>query len=604
MSLRRVIFTLMFCSSGMLLAEKNTELPLPPFAGEVKDKGLFGNLSEDEKEALKASIKAEVLQELKTPDQAWKQDIKPQLNFLELDGYFRVRADAFHRCDLGTYIPATPANGNAPPIPGTGIGTSGCPPPLSYFNEPADASAAQRAAWLLSSNMRLRVDPTLNVTEDIRIKSTVDVFDNLVLGSTPNYMTGLSYGNPNMPNSFLAGTQNTPLIGINNPYGSINVKRLWGEVTTPAGELRFGRMPLHFGLGLMYNASTLDLNDYGDNIDGVMLATRVLGHYLIPGVSVSYTGASGKERGYSYIRESGKLYLNAEAGQRIDLDPVDNVYSFFLIFAKKDKLIDAKVLLNEGKVVWNYGALGSYRFQLKDSMYSMLNPDGHNINDIKKEMVDRNAHIGVLSLWGDFRWSKLQIEAEAVGILGHVGQSKGLWGASDANKNVPLWITQAGVAMRSKYTLLNDRLELGLDAGWASGGQVGERNTYFRFHPDYRVDFLLFNQILGTISNAVYVRPHVGYFFTENFSIRGDVISSFAPSAAATSGKNNLLGLELDGSLIYQADEGLHFMLQYGLLIPFAGLNHDKAVVTGPQFDKFGSATTASAIRLFAGINF
>ncbi len=587
MSSKFVLFLCFILSSSTLFAKKNSELPLPPFASEVKDKLIFGKLSEDEVATLKATLKSEILQELKVPEQEWKQDVQPQLNFLELDGYFRMRVDAFNHCDLGTYNPAN------------GIGTSGCPPPLSYLNA---ADAEQRPSWLLSANMRLRVDPTLNVSEDIRIKGTVDIFDNLVLGSTPYYMTGHEFPNPSIPMAFLSGTQNTPLVGINNPYGAINVKRLWGEVTTPAGELRFGRMPIQFGLGLLYNAGNLDTNDYGDNIDGVMFATRVFGHYLIPGASVSYTGAVGRGRGYNFSQEAGKVLVNAEPGPRYDLDPMDNVYSLFLMFSKKDKEIDAKVLLTENKLVLNYGLLGSYRFQLRDSMYAMLSPDkSDKWSDLNKEMIDRDAHMGVLSLWGDVRWSKLHIEAEAAGNFGRIANSKGLWGSDDANKDKkdPIWLIQGGVALKSKYAFLNDRLEVGLDAGWASGGQAGEKNTYFRFNPDYRIDMLLFNQILGTISNAYYLRPHVGYFFTENLGIRGDVISSFAAASEATPGKSHVLGLEIDGSVVYQSAEGLHLVLQYGLLIPFAGLSHMDTVDA-----KFRTATTASAIRLFAGISF
>lgn len=584
---RNCFFVCLIFSSGALFAGKGAELPLPPFASEIKEKPLFGKLSEDEMAVLKATIKSEIIQELKAPVQEWKQEEQPKLNFLTLDGYFRMRTDAFNHCDLGTYLPNEG-------------GTSGCPPPLSYLNADTGAGPEQRPSWLLSANMRLRVNPTLNVSEDIRIKGTVDVFDNLVLGSTPLYMTGMpNFPNPNMPLSILASTQNTPLAGINNPYGSINVKRLWGEVTTAAGELRFGRIPIQFGMGLFYNAGNLDTNDQGDNVDGVMFATRVFGHYLIPGAAVSYTGATGRGRGYNFLHEAGKMYVNSEPGQRYDLDPADNVYSAFLIFSKKDKEIDAKVLLNEGKVVLNYGVLGSYRFQLQDSMYTEPDNVTGNLTDYKKATVARNANLGILSLWGDVRFHKLQVEVEAVGVLGHIAESQGLWGADELNKKDPIWITQAGVALRSKYAFLKDRLVLGLDAGWASGGQSGERDTYFRFHPDYRIDMLLFNQILGTIRNAYYLRPHIGYFITENFQIRGDVISSFAGTAAVTPGHSNLLGLEMDGSLLYQSEEGFHLMLQYGFLVPFAGLNNNKQVN-----EKFKVASNASAIRLFAGISF
>ena len=34
--------------------------------------------------------------------------------------------------------------------------------------------------------MRFRIEPTFNVSEDIRLKAQIDVLDNVVLGSTPD----------------------------------------------------------------------------------------------------------------------------------------------------------------------------------------------------------------------------------------------------------------------------------------------------------------------------------------------------------------------------------------------------------------------------------
>ena len=37
---------------------------------------------------------------------------------------------------------------------------------------------------MASANMRLRVEPTLNVSERVRVKAQIDVLDNYVLGSS------------------------------------------------------------------------------------------------------------------------------------------------------------------------------------------------------------------------------------------------------------------------------------------------------------------------------------------------------------------------------------------------------------------------------------
>lgn len=575
-------FLLVFSFANLaFIANTNAEMPLPDFV-QTSDDGIPVQLGKDEIATLKQRIKNEILEELKSTEVEWKQNlVKPQLNFLELGGYLRLRSDAFNRCDLGTFI-----------LP-NGPGTSKCLPPLSYFKNEQTGEDEKKASWLLSANMRFRLNPILNVSEDIRIKGSVDVFDDLVLGSTPQYMTGLDKSNPSVPYSFLSNSQNPPLIGINSAYGSVNVKRLWGEVTTPIGELRFGRMPINFGLGLLFNSGDADTNDYGNSHDGVMFITRVFGHYLIPGAFLSYAGPTGKG-----AKIAGNLALDASPGQRYDLDPSDNVYSFILSLVKKDKLLDAKVLLDEGKVVFNYGAMLAYSFQMQDSAYLKLYDQGISEEALAKQLkiVERNAHLGSLSLWGDVRYDKLQIEAEGVFSLAYIGDATGLSGLS--NKQ---WLPRGGFALKSKYSFLNDRLFAGLDGGYASGGHE-ENSLNFNFNPDYKIDMLLFKEVLGTISGAFYAKPHVTYFFTPNLGVRADGIASFATNSNLTPGKSNVLGLELDAAAFYQSDDGFHFMFKYGLLIPFGALNHPEN--NDESLKKYNTASTASALQLFMGINF
>ncbi len=568
------------------------------------------------------------------PVKETKQEVKPKLNFIELEGGFRVRSDFFHRCDLGTFIP------NAGP------GTSNCPPPIGYFNPPGvaadnggDAVASpSRPHSIFSTNMRLRLQPTLNVSEDIRIKSTIDVLDNLVLGSTPNYMARYAGGpSPTYPIALTSLSQNEPLVGINSFYGSLAVKRLWGELTLPFGELRFGRMPFNFGMGMLYNSGNQIDDDYGDTIDGLLLATRVFGHYLIPGYSIALSGPHARGGGSGIGGDHGIPYFPGELGQRMDLDPTDNIHTFLLTFAKKDSDEEIKTRLSEGDVVINYGVLASYRFQINDSQYATVS--NANGAKLRENLVARNAHLGIGSLWASLYWNTFQIEVEAAGTLGRIGRTTGDAFRWADNKAHPLWLLQGGAALRSRYGLFNDRLGIGFDTGIASGGknpgfglrpglnpnakdgafdgpQFGppsntEFDTHFRFNPDYHVDLLLFREILGTVTNALYLRPHVGYDITDSLGVRGDLIASFATSAKGTPGGSNLLGVELDASAFYRTDDGFFCMLQYGVLVPLAGLNHRKEALverfpTDGQayYATYGTARIAQTLQLFLGIEF
>lgn len=279
------LFTGVLAMSGSSQAAGQEKLKLPKSISELKS-GDDNSAQSADMQKLKASLKMEILEELKGPaEEQWRQPAKAKLNFLELSGYFRTRGDALNRCDLGTFIPSL------------GYGTSQCPPPSSYFPSAPNANDGSGSNWLLSSDLRFRLDPTLNVSEDIRVHGRIDFLDNLVLGSTPEYMTGANFASPTNPIAALSHSQNAPLIGTNSQFGGIAVKRLWAEVDYPFGSIRFGRMPLSFGLGILFNAGDDITQDYGNNVDGAFFETHVLGHLLTPGMTVSYSGPFGRGGG-------------------------------------------------------------------------------------------------------------------------------------------------------------------------------------------------------------------------------------------------------------------------------------------------------------------
>src|SRR5579859_3853908 len=90
---------------------------------------------------------------------------------LELDGYYRMRTDWFRNFNLG-FTDVDPKNGGSP-FP-TALG---CKSVLT--NHPCDDS-------LSSANMRLRLEPTINLDEGTSVHFQADALDNVVFGSTPS----------------------------------------------------------------------------------------------------------------------------------------------------------------------------------------------------------------------------------------------------------------------------------------------------------------------------------------------------------------------------------------------------------------------------------
>jgi len=112
-------------------------------------------------------------------DKAIEEEMAPQLKFLELHGYLRLRSDLFYNMDLGTYNPYS------------GSCSSRVLPPISArTNATPDYVTPMRGNTLTGANMRLRVEPTLNISDEIRINAQIDILDNVSLGSTPDAFNG------------------------------------------------------------------------------------------------------------------------------------------------------------------------------------------------------------------------------------------------------------------------------------------------------------------------------------------------------------------------------------------------------------------------------
>lgn len=517
---------------------------------------------------------------------AWPGEKSKELQIFQLKGYFRFRADLFHNGNLSQdsvggyrapfYTPisedpksnvncAARATSDLPDGSERGLDADGCP-----------------ASTLAGANMRLRLEPTINVSEQIKIHMQVDVFDNLSMGSTPNsYISGKAV--PATPRTAFADSQSPPIAGVNSRTPSILVKRAWAEVGTPFGQIRVGRMPSQWGLGLLANdGSCWDCN-YGDNADRVMFVTKLFGHVF----GMAYDFAASGPTNLSVV-EGSSYYTN----NVIDLEQLDNVNQLVWVAGRIDKPEVIAEKVERGDLVLNYGTYVVWRKQDFDYAITGLNTDG--VTQYAGKMFERHAWAVIPDLWFKLAWKKLELEAEAVIIYGEMQNA-----FDDASTVESVDIFEFGWALKAHYKFLRDTLKVGLEVGMASGDQNEvfdlnrRRSTYlpydinisdysvreFRFDPDYHVDLILFREIMGSVANAVYLKPWVQYNLVDSFGARLDMIYSLAPEPVAYPGNDHNLGIELDLDIFYQVpEEGFYTGLQYGVLFPLAGLDRPEEI--------------------------
>ncbi|MBK7862179.1 MAG: hypothetical protein IPJ65_26915 [Archangiaceae bacterium] len=212
--------------------------------------------------------------------QGWQDDWVPEKRKLETfvpDGYLRIRPELLYHMDLGR-----------------GADPSG----YELFPRSPASSRDRTEAGV---NMRFRFEPTFNVSEEVRIRTQIDMLDNVMFGSTPDYAfsRGLATGYAWDRDEFgiFSQSQQPPQSGVNALTDSIRVKRLWGEVSTPVGILRFGRMGSHWGTGMLHNDGNCLDCDLGDTVDRIMfVAEPVSGWYITPMIDFNVQGSPDDPR--------------------------------------------------------------------------------------------------------------------------------------------------------------------------------------------------------------------------------------------------------------------------------------------------------------------
>jgi uncharacterized protein (TIGR04551 family) len=577
------------------------------------------------------------------PDQVYSEDwwghTRP---LLEIHGYFRTRGEVYHNFTLGRHDgPSTGVyNQNLwkQPLDQSYGDTSGTEHAVALCsNSPTFTNCIDKTQS--SANLRFRVNPELHISDNLRILSQIDMLDNLVLGSTPDsYATTASgvagSGNPNAPLGFFSTTQGSPTAGVNGTQNSINVNRVWAEYMTPVGQLRFGRMPDQFGLGMVHNSGDGIDSDYQSTVDRIMFTTglKSLDLYLAGTWDFVSTGATNQT---PYSVYGGELYNTAN---------LTNVNQWSVILVRKKNPEMTRLALARNEFVVNGGIYVSYRSQDLDVAsttgtnvsgvpYSsdFVNANNNSTSTIaNNDLERRGAYEYTPDLWFQVLFQKFRFEAEFASYIGAIENAP----SNNSTNIAATKIREYGLTTQTEFKAIEDKLHLNFGFGWASGDPwrqtLAPGNTVpaelngghgpiseFSFHPDYRVDLIFFRNILSRVEGAYYFRPSVDYDFLKDQNGQklgggAAIIWSRATDFEQTPGHARDLGVELDASVYYQAKDGtlnddpaklggFFAMLQYGVFFPLGGLSYlpgQTASTSLPNWD----TSTAQTVRLFLGV--
>ena len=158
-----------------------------------------------------------------------------------------------------------------------------------YFNSLSLATpeenefSEESSLWL---DHRLRLAPTFKFSDSVSVFTEVDVLPFVTWGGNPSTLTDPATGEEGA--AVYANTVHAPTTSEGaDSIQNIQARRVFAEISTEYAKIRFGRMPVEWGSGMVYNAGNDPLSEYGDTADRIQVTAPVGALYLIGAAETS-----------------------------------------------------------------------------------------------------------------------------------------------------------------------------------------------------------------------------------------------------------------------------------------------------------------------------
>ncbi len=615
-------------SSGALAEEPKKDAPVDP-----KVEALIRQAVEKAKQELRDEVRQELQTAQATAEFSGASAPGPKLQLIELDGYFRLRGDLKDSYDL--HRAADNANGYYRADFNSTDGNRGnyvYPGPVLPGNL---GGAANPRSTMTSLNMRLRLLPTINVSERVRVRAEADLFDDYVLGSRPLDQFGLTGCATGTTCNYAGHSSASSSGAVLTDRPVINLKLAWAEVETPLGLLSFGRMPSVWGLGIVAPAQDGLDDDFGDIADRIQFASMPVGTVFGNLTFIPYLDffANGPLQGDP--RWSKTSLAGTGSGQPFTLGSSGDGRVLGLKMVKLDTADELRRKLERGEWSLNYGAF--YEYTTLSTIFPTAIDPATTGTLTAGDAVHRGEYDHQADLWLRYRTPRLAAEFEGTYLYGHVNNptTDPGYGSGDSTrptgiKELPILLRQFGAALRTSYQVSPNKVTLGFELGVASGDRapgygnrpwmansdqtkgpyhgVFEGTQYnlktgdhdirnFRFDPGYRPDLIFWRDIMGQVTDAWYAKPNLRVDVLDGLAwelaaiFSQSLYKSSSPSTNVETGAggSTLLGLEADTRLTLTSDEGFSAWGAAGVFQPLSAFD-GAGTVTRAWTLKFGLA--------------
>ena len=352
-----------------------------------------------------------------------------------------------------------------------------------------------------------------------------------------------------------------------SPVNAFVVKRAYGEALTPIGLLAAGRMGNAWGLGILANGGDCADCDSGDAADRIAFITPVLDHIVAAGVRLHRDGPVRAGGNGTHVRR-----------HRADRQPCT----------------PSRSPSSTSRTSWRAGGAGapgrprsSTARTSRTAGRTTTSPrptSRHGARPDHRRAGDGCAATHATAMDG---WGRLTLPAGARRGGGRRTRRERRAAVADPGRALPRadHVEAAGAGARERVRRAGRAVYgRGFDAGYASGDtapgfgafpKVGgppaaagrpqrrEANppydthvNNFRFHPDYRIDRILFREIIGNVANCrlpAAARARGRSTAAPRASLTASVagIASWAAVGSRRPGGQSPLGVEIDPTLAY-----------------------------------------------------
>ncbi|HRZ80133.1 MAG TPA: hypothetical protein P5044_09005, partial [bacterium] len=343
-----------------------------------------------------------------------------------------------------------------------------------------------------------------------------------------------------------------------------------------------GRMPFHWGLGLLYNdGNTINDQSTGDYMDRIQLTIPVGGFKIIPAFDFASSGVLDKVHDY-VVDPSQK-------------DDAYNISAMFSMTEDDPDLLENK-LLNE-QTVAEFGVMVMFSWKDKGSMVwdaenAVSLPVTDDFVDDEKTyaLVNQDAKLWKFDGWFKLHHKNFSLNAELAFLYGTIGKMI----VDESEKSVKA--ESVGVALELEYRPIPKKFHLSLLTGVASpddadyvqgdswntpGNSINNDSANldtkvqnFRFNKDYKFNSTLWNEFLGRFTAGYYASLYGTYYILDELKVDLGATYTMALYANNSIGGNGLpVAFEPYISVDYANKSGLRGGVRYQLGVPFDGLD-------------------------------